>query len=626
MKPTDAGERRWAPMVLAALGIVYGDIGTSPLYAMRECFSGPHAVPATPANVLGVLSLICWSLVLIVSIKYLAFVLRANNKGEGGILALLSLAVTDPNSRSRRRVILVAFGLFGAALLYGDGMITPTVTVLGAMEGLQVAAPGFESFVLPFAVATLAGLFAVQRVGTGSIGWMFGPVMVVWFVVLAVLGVYGMLRAPGVLTAVNPMHAIHFLAEQGLSGFTVLGSVFLVVTGAEALYADMGHLGIQPIRRGWFGLVLPALALNYFGQGALLMVEPGAAANPFFRLAPQWAVLPLVGLATAAAVIASQALISGAYSLTMHAVQLGFLPRMQIIHTSSTTRGQIYMPNVNWGLMVACIWLAIEFKSSSALAGAYGIAVTLTMLITTVLFYFAARNLWNWRPLPAAALCGMFLVLELVFCGANLLKIADGGWFPLAVGAGVFILMTTWRRGRELVRQRLQSATLPIDVFLESVRIDPPPVVKGTAIYMAGNPKGAPVALLHNLKHNRVLHERVIFLTVLVEESPHVEAAHAIEIEALAPGFYRVVGRYGFMDEPNIPELLGSCRTQGLEIDPEAVTFFLSRETIIPTQKPGMMLWRERLFAYLSRNAQPATAFFQLPANRVVELGMQVEM
>jgi KUP system potassium uptake protein len=612
--------------MVAALGVVYGDIGTSPLYALRGCFHGDHAISPTRDNVIGVLSLILWSLVIIVSIKYLTFVMRANHKGEGGILTLLSLAFPNRDARIRSRRFLIGLAVFGAALLYGDGIITPAISVLSAVEGLKVATPFFEPYVIPITVGVLIGLFSFQHIGTGKVGRIFGPVTLLWFVSLAVLGIKGIIQSPEVLAAINPLDGIRFLVRNGAQSFIVLGAVFLVVTGAEALYADMGLFGIGPIRLAWFVLVLPALLLNYFGQGALLLVNPEAAQNPFYLLCPPWALYPMVALATMATVIASQALISGTFSLTMQAIQLGYFPRMEIRHTSSDKRGQIYLPHVNWALMLACIGLVLGFRSSDALLAAYGIAVTLTMVITTILFYFAARRLWKWNVWKARLLCGSFLFLELAFCGANLLKVAHGGWFPLVVSAAIYTLMSTWRTGRRLLRDRLQSSFLPFDLFLEDVLRHSPLRVPGTAVFMSGNSAGTPLALLHNLKHNKVLHRRIVILTIATDEMPHVDSEQRIQVETPQEGFYRVTGHYGFMEEPNVPQLLEACKDHGLEVRPEETTFFLSRETILATKNPGMAIWRERLFAILSRNAQPATAFFGLPANRVVELGMQVEL
>ncbi len=615
-------------LALGALGVVYGDIGTSPLYALRSCFTGPAAVPVTRDNVLGLLSLIFWALALIVSLKYLAFVLRADNHGEGGIFALLALAFPERDKASTTRVALVmtGLGIFGAALLYGDGLITPAISVLGAVEGLEVATPALKPYIVPLTVLVLVGLFSVQHVGTGGVGRVFGWVMFVWFAALAALGLSQVVRRPEVLAAINPLYAIKFFAANGWTGFHLLGAVFLVVTGGEALYADMGHFGRRPIRLAWFALVLPALFLNYLGQGALVLQDATAAQNPFYRMAPGWALYPMVALATAAAVIASQALISGSFSLTMQAVQLGFAPRVAIEHTSSATRGQIYIPWINWALMVACVGLVLGFRSSDNLAAAYGIAVVLTMFITTLLFYFAARRLWNWTPLRAGSLCAVFLVAELAFLGANLAKIGHGGWFPLAIGIVGFSLMSTWKTGRGRLRQRLANSMLPLADFLKDVAESNPTRVRGTAIFLAGNPEGTPAALTHNFKHNKVLHKRVVLLTITNEEIPYVMDAQRVTVSNLGNDFFRVIGRYGFMEEPSVPEILALCKPHGLNFREMETTFFLSRETIIPSQRRGLMMWRKRLFALLSRNAQPANAFFRLPPNRVVELGLQVEI
>lgn len=620
--------KRLAVLTLTALGVVYGDIGTSPLYALKTCFSHESGVLATHDNVLGILSLIFWALILIVSVKYLVFVLRADNRGEGGILALMALAFPERKKETspRTKWVLIAFGLFGAALLYGDGLITPAISVLGAMEGLEVAAPAFKPYVVPLTIIVLIGLFCVQRVGTGSVGRVFGWVMLLWFVTLAVLGVLQIVHRPEVLKCVNPAYAWQFFAENGRPGFLLLGAVFLVLTGAEALYADMGHFGKKPIRAAWFGLVLPALFINYLGQGALVLNNPEAASNPFFRMAPEWALYPLVALATAAAVIASQALISGSFSLTMQAVQLGYMPRVAIEHTSSSARGQIYIPWVNWGLMLACIGLVLGFRSSDNLASAYGIAVVLTMIITTLLFYFTARRLWKWSLIPTAALCAVFLAAELCFLGANLTKIAHGGWFPLTIGAIGFTIMATWKTGRSRLRQRLMNSLLPIEDFLKDVAESKPHRVNGTAIFLAGNPDGTPAALTHNFKHNKIIHKRVILLTILTEEIPYVEMERRITVADLGEGFFRVIGRYGFMEEPDAQEILKLCKPLGLNFREMETTFFLSRETIIASERRGLARWRKRLFALLSRNAQPANAYFRLPPNRVVELGLQVEI
>jgi KUP system potassium uptake protein len=626
MSDARSNSTRRAGVTLAALGVVYGDIGTSPLYTMRECFHGPHAVATIPANILGVLSLILWSLLLIVSLKYLVFVLRADNRGEGGILALMALAVPDRGDPRRRTRVLLSLGIFGAALLYGDGIITPSMTVLSAVEGLNVATNAFEPYIELLSVLILIGLFAIQRHGTDRVGSAFGPVMVLWFAVLGILGFRELLLAPEVLQAVNPLLGLRFLLATGWHGFVVIGSVFLAVTGAEALYADMGHFGTRPIRQAWFGLVLPGLVLNYLGQGALLLRDPAAAANPFYRLAPGWAQYPLVILATAAAVIASQALISGVYSLTMQAVQLGFLPRVAVTHTSSHQRGQIYVPLANALLLPACCALVIGFGSSSRLAAAYGIAVTLTMVTTTILFSIVARDLWHWQPWKVAAWAALFLALELAYCGANFLKVGQGGWVPLVLGAALFVIMVTWRKGRELLRERLKTTAVPLDLLMGNAQSSHCSRVRGTAVFMSSDPNRAPLALLHNLKHNSVLHERNVILTIVISEEARVDAARRLQVQELAHGFYRVTGHYGFMEQPGVPELLAGCAAHGLNIDLARTTFFLSSETILQGKSPGMARWRARLFALMARNAQRATAFFGLPPNRVVELGMQVEM
>jgi KUP system potassium uptake protein len=625
MNTSDRGHR--LALVVGALGVVYGDIGTSPLYALRECFNGPHGMAATPANVIGIVSLVLWTLTFVVSLKYLGLVMRADNKGEGGILALLSLATSGRAEGNRKSVFfLVMVGVFGAALLYGDGIITPAVTVLGAVEGLVVVASSFQPYVVSFAVLVLVGLFSVQRFGTGKVGIVFGPIMLVWFLTLALLGLRGIWMAPQILQALSPHHAVVFMLHNGRIAFVVLGAVFLAVTGAEALYADMGHFGAGPIRRAWFAVVFPGLMLNYFGEGGLLLANPDAVKNPFFMLAPSWAVLPLVGLATAAAVIASQALISGAYSLTMQAVQMGYLPRLTIQHTSYAQRGQIYMPQVNLMLMLACVGLVLGFQTSSRLAGAYGIAVSLTMLTTTLLFFEAARRLWGWSVLRATLVCSLFLLLELAFATANSLKLWQGGWFPLVVGGLIFALMTTWRRGRLLLREKLRGSYLPLDLFLQDMGNLKARRVEGTAVFLSGNPAGTPISLLHNLRHNKVLHERVVILTVATLEVPLVSEQERVRVERLREDVWRVTGQYGFMEQPNVPELLRACAGQGLRFAEMETTYFVSRETIIPTRGPGMMTWRRRLFAAMARNAQAATAFFQLPPNRVVELGMQIEV
>jgi KUP system potassium uptake protein len=615
------GTKRLLAFSLAALGVVFGDIGTSPLYAMRECFHGPHGIGATPANVLGVLSLIVWALLLIISLKYLAFILRADNRGEGGILALTALVSQLKPSR-----LLTLVGLFGAALLYSDGMITPAISVLSAVEGLEVAAPGLGAFVEPITILILIAVFVVQNRGTARVGALFGPVTLLWFLVIAALGIAQIVHQPSVLAALSPIHAFQFFQHNGRQGFFILGAVFLVVTGGEALYADIGHFGIRPIRLVWFALVLPALVLNYLGQGALLLTDPLAAENPFFGLAPGWAVLPLVLLASAAAVIASQALITGAFSLTMQAVQLGYTPRLTILHTSASARGQIYLPMVNWALMLSCIALVISFKSSSNLAAAYGVSITSTMLITTVLFYVIARWKWNWHPTVAAIVTGLFLVIDLAFLISNFAKIFHGGWFPLAVGGVIFYLMWTWRRGRARLAKRMQDHALPLSALLEDVRRTSPIRVSGTAFFMSGNPNGTPPALLHNFKHNKVLHERVVILNVRTDEVPHVPPDERLSVDCLDLGIWRMTIRFGFMDEPDVPQELNRISSPEFEFDPMKSSFFLGRETILCSRGRGLNRIGAAIFAWMSQNARAATSFFKLPPGSVVELGAQVEI
>jgi len=627
MESKPATGRYLAVLTLGALGVVYGDIGTSPLYAFKQCFAGEHPLTPTRENVLGILSLILWSLVLIVSLKYLSVVLRATNRGEGGILALMALAFPkQAPGAGRRRALLVGLGVFGAALLYGDGMITPAISVLSAVEGLDVATPALRSVIIPLTIVIIIGLFAAQSRGTGQVGAVFGPVMVVWFVVLSILGIRGIVKAPEVLLALDPRWGLTFLIHSGSEGFVVLGAVFLAVTGAEALYADVGHFGRRPIRLAWFNLVLPGLFLNYLGQAALVLRDPSAISNPFYYLAPHWALYLLVGLSTAATVIASQALISGAFSLTIQAIQLGYLPRMAVKHTSSLERGQIYMPHVNWALMIACIGLVLGFRSSDNMASAYGIAVTLTMLSTTVLFYFASRRLWGWSAVRAAVACSLFLVVETAFFAANLLKVLNGGWFPLAIGVVIFLLMATWKKGRQMLWLKLRPASMPLELFLDEVENNKQlHRVPGTALFMTANPEGTPIALLHNLKHNKVLHERNIMLTIVTDEVPVVPSEKRVKVDRLCPGFYRIIAHYGFMEEPNVPELLAGAPLDGIPVLMHNTTFFLSRETIVPKTCVSMARWRQWLFSVMSRNAQSAGSFYRIPPNRVVELGMQVE-
>ena len=618
--------RYLAVLSLAALGIVYGDIGTSPLYALRECFHGPHAIAPLPANILGVLSLIFWSLVIVISIKYLVFVLRADNHGEGGILALTALATPIKPSGRSEHTFLIMLGIFGAALLYGDGIITPAISVLSAMEGITVATPFLSHFVVPLTIVIIVALFLFQSHGTAKVGKIFGPVMLVWFSALAILGIAQIARHPSVLVAVNPFHAADFFIRNGWHGFLILGAVFLVVTGGEALYADMGHFGTRPIRLVWFGVVLPALLLNYFGQGALLLEDSEAAHNPFYRLAPAWALYPMIVLATSAAVIASQAVISGAFSLTMQAVQLGFSPRLKINHTSTREYGQIYIPAVNWALMIGCIAIVLGFRTSSNLAAAYGVAVTSTMVITTVLFYVVARRVWGWGVFVTGLLALFFLIIDIAFFGANVIKVADGGWFPLLLAWIVFTVLTTWKTGRRILNERIQSESRRLEEFLEEVEKHPPRRVPGTAIFMNGNASRTPPALLHNLEHNKVLHKRVLFLTVKTKLLPFVPPEERVETESLGNGFYRLKVYYGFMEDPDIPKVLKHIHTPGLSYDRADTTYFLGRETIIPAKHPGMAVWREKLFSVIAHNATSATAYFCLPPDRVVEMGEQIEI
>ncbi len=611
---------------LAALGVVYGDIGTSPLYAVRESLEGHgHVIEVSEASVLGLLSLILWSLIAIISVKYLSFVMRADNQGEGGILALTALVTPDGHLRTRTRFALISIGLFGTALLYGDGMITPAISVLSAVEGTRVATESLDRFVIPISCAILVGLFAVQRRGTATIGKVFGPVMVAWFTTLGVLGAVHILDEPSVLRAINPVHAARFFSENGFEGFLALGSVFLVVTGGEALYADMGHFGTRPITLGWFGLVLPALVLNYFGQGALLLGEPDAIENPFYRLVPEELVLPLVVLATMATIIASQALISGAFSLTMQAVQLGYAPRFRIVHTSDRAIGQIYIPAVNWVLMISCLGLVVGFGSSTALAAAYGVAVTMTMVITTVLFAVVARERFGWPAPAVVGLASAFLVIDLAFFGANVFKIPAGGWFPLVVGAVITTLLTTWRTGRRILGDRINRARVPLEDFLAGVS-EEPVRVPGTAVYLFSVPGATPPALIANRRHNHVLHERVVVVAVTTEDVPRVERGDRAVVEDHGDGIVSVVLRYGFMEEPEVCVGLREDDAARLGIDHREVDFFLGSEQLVVTDRAGMAQWREHLFAFMTRNATSAANYFGIPPERTTIVGMRVEL
>ncbi|HLA35947.1 MAG TPA: potassium transporter Kup [Rhodocyclaceae bacterium] len=617
--------RRIATLTLAALGVVYGDIGTSPLYALKEVLaSAHHPVPITPANVLGVLSLFFWSLMIVVTLKYVYFIMRANNKGEGGIIALMTLALQNNKVDSWRRRTLIVLGLCGAALFYGDGVITPAISVLSAVEGLELLTPTFKPFIVPITLAILIGLFMLQRKGTAHVGALFGPIMIVWFAVLTALGIGGIVKHPAVLAALDPLYGYEFLRSNAALGFFALGAVVLCVTGAEALYADMGHFGARPIQYAWLGYVLPALTINYFGQGALLLDNPAAIENPFYRLAPEWALSPLVVLATIATIIASQAVISGAFSITQQSIQLGYTPRFEIQHTSEHEIGQIYVPAVNWLLLISIIALVLGFGSSSRLAEAYGIAVTGTMLITNILAISVAMRLWQWSPLRAVLGALPFICIDLSFFLANLIKVFDGGWFPLAFGLAIFILLTTWKRGRELVSARLAADAFELKPFIEDIVANRLSRVPGTAVFMAQNPDATPHAMLHSIKHYKALHEQVVVLSVRVFDIPYVPEIDRVEVHRLMENFWQVIVQYGFKDKPDIPVALGLCEPCGLNIEMMETTFFLGRTTLIPKVHSDMAYWRELIFIALFRNAGSATTYFNIPSNRVVELGSQV--
>lgn len=613
-------------LMLGAIGVVYGDVGTSPLYTMKEIFNGPHAVEATPDNVLGILSLIFWSLILVISIKYVLFVMRANNRGEGGIMALMALALRHRNQQGQRNVI-IALGLFGTALFYGDGIITPAISVLSAVEGLQVAAPALEAYVLPITIVVLIGLFLFQSYGTDKVGLFFGPVMLVWFATLATLGGLSIQLNPDVLQALNPAYGLNFFLQHGWHAFVALGAVVLAVTGTEALYADMGHFGKRSIQIAWFTLILPALALNYFGQGALILRDPAAVLNPFYLLVPSWAMYPMIGLATLATVIASQAVISGAFSITSQAMQMDYIPRMQRVHTSTEAMGQIYVPAMNRMLLLLVICTVLGFGSSGNLAAAYGLAVTGTMMITTLLALVVARDSWYWSPLWAGLLVAIFLLIDGAFLGANLLKIPQGGWFPLTLGGLLFLLMSTWRRGREVLTYHLQKAAISLTGFIAELTEHPPLArIPGTAVYMSARNLSMPHALQTNFKHNRVLHERIVLLTIMTLDIPAIPDPERIDIDQLEQGFYRVAARHGFMETPNVPHILKLCKQQGLDIDAGSASFFIGRETLIPSNKPDLNPWQEKIFITMFRNASSPIQFFKVPPERVVELGVQFEI
>lgn len=624
-KKGHASNSHFATLTLAALGVVYGDIGTSPLYALKEVFGGSHnPVPITPDNIVGILSLFFWSLMIVVTLKYVSFIMRANNEGEGGIVALMTLATDRKEKHTFLNIFLITLGLIGAAFFYGDGVITPAISVLSAVEGLELITPTFKPYIVPISLVIIIGLFIFQRKGTASVGALFGPIMIVWFVVIGLLGISGIVQHPEVLIAVDPLRGLDFLQTNPVLGFFALGSVVLCITGAEALYADMGHFGIKPIQVGWIYMVLPTLVLNYFGQGALLLSNPAAIENPFYLLAPDWALTPLVVLATIATVIASQAVISGAFSMTKQAMSLGYTPRVEVLHTSEDEIGQIYVPAINWFLMVSIIILILGFQTSSNLAAAYGIAVTGTMLITNVLAISVAVKLWGWSPLRAVCGAIPFLMIDGCFFAANSLKIPEGGWFPLIFGLVVFIIFSTWKRGRDLVRQRMSDDALDLKMFVKSLDGDSIDRVDGTAIFMVSDSNLVPQALLHSLKHYKVIHKKVIFLNVQLDTVPYVAKANRIHVEQLSNSFWNVNLNYGFKDDINIPEALSHCKIEGVSFDLMDCSYFLGRETLIAKIKSDMAYWRELLFVFMYRNSDSATSFYKLPSNRVVELGSQV--
>jgi KUP system potassium uptake protein len=618
--------KKVAGLALAAIGIVYGDIGTSPLYSLKTVFDPAHGLALTPANLIGVVSLIFWGLTVIVSFKYVALVLRADNRGEGGIMALLALALAAVGERKRLHVALLLIGVFGASLFYGDSVITPAISVLSAVEGLEVATPALQPYVVPLTIVILIGLYAAQRHGTAGIGRWFGPIMLLWFAALAIMGIVNIAGSPGILVALNPWHALRFFIDNRGIAFLALGAIVLAFTGAEALYADMGHFGRKPIRLAWFAVAFPSLALNYLGQGGLLLARPEAIANPFFQQLGSWSIYPLVVLSTIATVIASQATISGTFSMTKEAIALGFLPRMRVVHTSEREIGQVYLPVINWLQLIAVLLAVVGFGSSEQLASAYGIAVTATMLATTILTYFVIRYRWRMNLLLCLVATGFFLVIDVAFFSANALKVLHGGWFPLLLGVLLFTLMLTWRRGRQHMFDNLQKHAIPLDAFLESLFIAPPTRVAGTAIFLRGESDGVPHAMLHNLLHNKVLHERVVFLTVHITDEPRVEAQSRVCITGLGHGCHQVDVRFGFKDEPDIPGIMDLCAHHGLPFDMMQTSFFVARQTVISTPGGGMAPWREHLFVAMQRNARDAADYYRIPTNRVIELGTQVEI
>ena len=620
------GRKRWVTLSIAALGVVFGDIGTSPLYALRECFHGEYAIAVTPANVLGVLSLLFWSLLIVVTLKYLTFILRADNKGEGGVIALTALVRSSKPKNSGKRWVLLLVGLFGASLLYGDGMITPAISVLSAIEGLRIITPAFNPYVIPITIIILASLFMLQHRGTEKVGALFGPVILLWFSILAVLGLSAIIENPRVLIAVWPGYGIQFLLRNQMTGFFVLGAVFLVVTGVEALYADLGHFGPGPIRLVWIVIVLPALLLNYFGQGANLLRNPELAHHPFYSLVPSWAIVPMVILATTATIIASQAVITGAFSLTQQAVQMNYLPRLRIVHTSAKKIGQIYVPVVNWFLMVATIGLVAGFQSSSKLAAAYGVAVTSTMVISTILFYVVAREKLGWGRLTAGIPTALFLVVDLSFFGANVSKILHGAWFPLVIGAFVFTIMTTWEKGRRTLATQIKALTLSFKAFQESLQPEPPQRVPGQAIFLVGNPDLVPAALINNVYHNKVLHSEIAFLHFSTEGIPRVANLEKVTVTKLGGGFYKVIARHGFMEEPRMPKIIDLIREKGLDFKMENASFFIGHERLQSNGTSRMWRWQAALFRFLSRNALDIAAFYDIPIEQIIEAGVRLRL
>lgn len=620
-----AGHGKLVPLIVGAVGVVFGDIGTSPLYAVKECFNGPHGLALTQTNVYGGLSLMFWAMTIVVSLKYVTFILRADNKGEGGTLSLMALALNKLAS-AKSRYLMVMIGMIGAALFFGDGAITPAMTVMSAVDGMAVLSPKLSEYIVPISLSIIFVLFFFQSHGTAKVGAFFGPIMTVWFIVLVVLGVINILKMPEILLAFSPHYAFNLIVQSPGPAFLALGAVFLVMTGGEALYADIGHFGVKPIRFGWFGFVMPSILINYMGQGALLLTEGSDAtvrANPFFHMVPDALLLPLVILATMASVIASQAVITGVFSVTKQAIQLGLMPRMEIVHTSESAMGQIYVPAVNWVLMLCVFGLIIGFKSSTAIASAYGVAVALTMVLEIGLLVVVARKIWGWGT-AGMVMLGFFMLVDLIFFTSNALKIPQGGWFPLVLAAGLVAIMSTWRRGRKLVSEVIRNQAMPMDLFCMSV--DGVPRVDGTAIFLTRSPEGIPHTLLHNLKHNKVLHKRVVLLSLLNEEVARIPDIDRIEIEQFQEGFYRVVARFGFFEDVDVPTVLAACEEQGLSFDTMDTTFFLGRETLVPSEKPGMAIWREHLFSWMWKNSSRAMDFLNLPPNRVVELGTQVKI